>query len=303
MVTPAARRQAVQLAGETYGLSERRASRLVGIARSSVRYRARRVEPAALCARLRALAVERPRAGYRTLWRCVRREGFVVNHKRVHRLYRRDGLALRRRARKKRTREPRGPIAAPTRLNQRWSMDFMRDTLAAGRPFRTFNVVDDLSRENRTIEVDHSLPGARVVRALDAAAAVHGYPEEIVCDNGPEFTGRALDQWAYQHGVRLRFIDPGRPVQNAIIESFNGRFRDECLNQHWFLDLADARRIIAAWRDDYNTWRPHSALGGRTPQEFAEVSVGRSPAEPARAHIEEHEEKNDRTGLTAVGLT
>jgi putative transposase len=290
------------MAGEHYGLSERRASVLVGVARSTVRYRARRQEPTVLCARLRALAAERPRAGYRTLWRCVRREGFVVNHKCVHRLYRREGLALRRRAGKKRTREPRVPMTAPTRMNQRWSMDFMRDTLAGGRPFRTFNVIDDLSRENRTIEVDHSLPGLRVVRALDAAAAIHGYPDEIVCDNGPEFTGRALDQWAYHHGVRLRFIDPGRPVQNAIIESFNGRMRDECLNQHWFLDLADARRIIAAWREDYNTRRPHSALGGRTPEEFARFTEGRSPASPAHADKEE-EKTDDQTALTAVGLT
>jgi putative transposase len=303
VVTPAARRQAAQLAGEHYGLSQRRASRLVGVARSTVRYRARRVEPTALVARLQALAAERPRAGYRTLWRCVRREGFVVNHKRVHRLYRREGLMLRRRVRKKRTREARQPLTAPTRLNQRWSMDFMRDTLASSRPFRTFNVVDDLSRENRAIEVDYSLPGLRVVRALDAIAAVHGYPEEIVCDNGPEFTGRALDQWAYQHHVRIRFIDPGRPVQNAIVESFNGRMRDECLNQHWFLDLADARRIIAAWREDYNTRRPHSALGGRTPEEFATISMGRSPAEPARAHNEEHDQEKDATTLIAVGLT
>lgn len=303
MVTPAARRQAAQLAGEEYGLSERRASRLVGVPRSTVRYRTRRTDPEALCTRLRALATERPRAGYRTLWRCVRREGFAVNHKRVHRLYRRAGLALRRRVRKKRTREAREPIAAPTRLNQRWSMDFMRDTLASGRAFRTFNVVDDLSRESRAIEIDHSLPGLRVVRTLDAIAAVHGYPEEIVCDNGPEFTGRALDQWAYQHGVRLRFIEPGRPVQNAIVESFNGRVRDECLNQHWFLDLADARRIIAAWRQDYNTRRPHSALGGRTPEEFAKVIVGRSPAEPAGADQEEQETTTENKALTAVGLT
>lgn len=304
MVTPAARRHAAQLAGEAYGLSERRASRVVGVARSTVRYRARRTEPDALCARLRSLATERPRAGYRTLWRCVRREGFAVNHKRVHRLYRRAGLALRRRARKKRTREARAPMGAATRVNQRWSMDFMRDTLASGRAFRTFNVVDDMSRLNHAIEVDFSLPGRRVTRTLDAVAAVHGYPEEVVCDNGPEFRGRALDQWAYEHGVRLRFIDPGRPVQNAIVESFNGRFRDECLNQHWFLDLADARRLIAVWREDYNTRRPHSALGGRTPEEFATISEGRSPAEPARAHREDqHEEKKDPTTLTAVGLT
>lgn len=250
--------------------------------------------------RMKAIAVERPRAGYRTLWRCLRREGFTVNHKRVYRLYRLEGLTLRRRNRKKRAAVPRIPLAVPSARNERWSIDFMRDTLATGRPFRTFNVVDDLTRENHAIEVDFSLPGRRVVRVLEEIAALHGYPSVIVCDNGPEFTGRALDQWAYQHGVKLHFIQPGRPVQNAMIESFNGRFREECLNQHWFLDLRDARRIISAWRMDYNTARPHSSLDNRTPREFALFHGGRSPAKPTRAVIEEREEA---TALTAVGLT
>ena len=226
-----------------------------------------------------------------------------MNYKRIHRLYRLEGLALRRGKRKKRAAVPRTPMTPPTRRTERWSMDFVRDTLAPGRPFRTFNVVDDLTRENHAIEVDHSLPGLRVVRVLDRIAALHGYPEVIVCDNGPEFTGRALDQWAYQHGVRLHFIAPGKPVQNAFIESFNGRFRDECLDQHWFLDLEDARRIIEAWRRDYNTQRPHSALDGRTPEEYAQLHGGRSPAKPARADKEEHERTTNETTLTAVGLT
>jgi putative transposase len=287
VVTPAARREAVRWAGEQYRLSERRTCRLIGVGRSSVRYRARRDPAEPLRARLRALAAERPRAGYRTLWRCLRREGHMVNHKRVYRLYRSEPLALRRKRRVKRAAVARTPVERPTRVNQRWSMDFMRDTLASGRPFRTFNVGDDLSRESLAIEADYSLPGARVVRVLDALITERGAPETIVCDNGPEFVGRALDAWAYQHGVRLHFIQPGKPVQNAMIESFNGRFRDECLNQHWFLDLRDARRIIDAWRLDYNTRRPHSALGGRTPQECAADLGGRSPAEPARAAQEE----------------
>ena len=304
-MTPVARRQAVRVAGEAYGQSERHACELVGVGRGTVRYRPRRPPDDAMRARLRALATERPRAGYRTLWRCLRREGQPVNHKRVHRLYRLEGLGLRRRGRKKRAALPRTPLVPPTRRSERWSMDFMRDTLASGRPFRTFNVVDDLTRENHVIEVDRSLPGARIVRVLDGVARVHGYPEAIVCDNGPEFTGRALDQWAYQRGVRLHFIQPGRPVQNAFVESFNGRFREECLDQHWFLDLADARRTIEAWRVDYNTRRPHGSLRGATPEEFANSLCGRSPAQtPARADKEEQQHRSkDEIPLTAVGLT
>lgn len=286
MVTPTNRREVVGWLGEHYALSERRACVLVAVSRGTMRYRPRRQAPTDLRDRLRTLAVERPRAGYRTLWRCLRRDGFAVNHKRVHRLYRLEGLALRRRSRKKRAAVPRTPLIPPTRRTERWSMDFMRDTLAVGRPFRTFNVVDDLTRENHAIEVDHSLPGARIVRVLNQIAAVHGYPAAIVCDNGPEFTGRALDQWAYQHGVRLHFIAPGKPTQNAFVESFNGRFREECLNQHWFRNLADARRIIEEWRIDYNTARPHGSLNGRTPQEFARITEGARRLTPPRADQE-----------------
>jgi putative transposase len=305
VVTPVARREAVRVAGEAYGHSERHACELVGIARATMRYRSRRPPDDALRARLRALATERPRGGYRTLCRCLRHEGHRVNHKRVHRLYRLEGLVLRRRGRKKRAAVPRTPIARPTHRSERWSMDFMRDTFMTGRPFRTFNVVDDLTRESHVIEVDSSLPGARIVRVLERIARAHGYPAAIVCDNGPEFTGRALDQWAYQHGVRLSFIQPGRPVQNAFVESFNGRFRDECLDQHWFLDLADARRTIEAWRVDYNTRRPHGSLHGATPEEFANALCGRSPAQtPARADQEDQEQRlKNEMPLTAVGLT
>ena len=285
-MTPPTRREAVRLAGDVGGLSERHACRLVGTARSTVRYRSRRDDPAPLVARMRELAAEKPRAGYRTLWRWLRREGWRVNRKRIHRLYRLDGLVVRRR-RRKRVAVPRRPLLVPTRRNERWSMDFMRDTLASGRTFRTFNVVDDATRECLALETDHSLPGARIVRVLDALVARRGCPHTIVCDNGPEFSGQALDAWAYQRGIALHFIAPGKPTQNAFVESFNGRFREECLDQHWFGNLAEARVIIERWRMEYNTERPHSSLHNRTPEEFGTMLDAISAAQPRTAQDQE----------------
>jgi transposase InsO family protein len=179
---------------------------------------------------------------------------------------------------------PHAPGQVPSRRGERWSMDFMVDTLADGRGFRTLNIVDDFTRECVAIEVDRSLPGLRVVRVLDRLAESRGLPELLVMDNGPEFSGRALDTWAYARGVQLRFIRPGKPIENAFVESFNGKFRDECLNEHWFASVAEARALIEAWRVDYNTVRPHSALHGATPDQFANSDGGRSPAQtPARA--------------------
>jgi putative transposase len=267
-VTPAAQREAVRALRTAFTLSERRACRLIGIARSSRRYETRRDQATGLRERLRALAEQRRRFGYRRLTIPLRREGLRVNHKRVYRLYREEGLAVRRRRRKRIVRPAAARLPLPTRLNQRWAMDFIEDRLATGRKFRAFNVMDAFSRRGLASEVDTSLPGRRVVQVLDRLAGQRGRPEELVLDNGPEFIGRALDQWASTHGVRLHFITPGKPVQNAHIESFHGRFRDECLNESWFLTVMDARRIIEAWRQDYNTLRPHSALGYRTPEEF-----------------------------------
>jgi putative transposase len=268
-VRPAARRRAVGYLRESFGVSERRASQVVGIGRSALRYASRpRADEELLRRRLDELAAERRRFGYRRLHVLLRREGLVVNHKRVERLYREAGLAVRRRKRKRVAGERCGPAPAPTQPNQQWSLDFVSDALAWGRRIRLLAVLDVFTRESLAVEVDTSLPGERVARVLDWIVAEHGLPREIALDNGPELTGRALDRWAYERGVRLRFSDRGKPVQNAFIESFIGRLRDECLNEHWFLSLADARRIVEAWRRDYNQSRPHSSLGYRTPEEF-----------------------------------
>jgi len=219
------------------------------------------------------LAARRPRFGYRRLTILLRREGWVANHKRVYRVYRQEGLAVRRKRRKKLAAGARVVLPLPVRPNERWSMDFMGDTLASGRTFRTLNIVDDASRECLAIEVDTSLSGCRVTRVLDRIAATRPLPVMIVSDNGPEFTSKVLDAWAYARRVQLHFIRPGKPVENAFVESFNGKFRDECLNENWFLGLADAREKIETWRLDYNQVRPHSSLGDRTPTEYA-ATVG-----------------------------
>jgi putative transposase len=241
---------------------------VLGSPLSSQRYRSRRAPQEALRQRLRELAMVRVRWGYRRLHRVLTREGLRVNVKRVYRLYREEGLAVRRRKRK-RVAVARQPMPVPSRLNECWAMDFMSDVLASGRRYRVFNVVDVLSREALAAEVDTSLPAARVIRALEEVAIPRGYPTRITLDNGPEFRGTALDTWAYEHGVVLDFIQPGKPIQNAVMESYNGRMRDELLNVHWWRNIAEARDAIDAYREDFNEVRPHTALGHRTPGEFA----------------------------------
>jgi len=284
VVGPIARREAVGRL-RAQGTSLRRACRLIGLSTSTWRYE-RQPDPmnTQLLERLKAHAADRPRFGYRRLHTLVDREGLHVNHKRVYGVYRGAGLQVRRRRRKRLTRGQRVPLPLPSRRGERWSMDFMVDTLADGRGFRTLNIVDDFTRECVAIEADRSLPGLRVVRVLDRLAETIGLPDTLVMDNGPEFSGRALDTWAYTRAVQLRFIRPGKPIENAFVESFNGKFRDECLNEHWFASVAEARALIEAWRVDYNTVRPHSALHGATPEQFANSLCGRSPAQtPARA--------------------
>jgi putative transposase len=252
-VRPVQRRAAADWLHVQLGFSQRRACALVGIGRSTARYRSRRRGDEELRRRLRELAAERPRFGYRRLHILLRRDGIAVNHKRVERLYRAEGLGLRRRTRKRTAQDGRGRPDAPSRPNEQWAIDFVSDALARGRRIRLLAVLDVCTREALAIEVDASLPGARVAQVLERVAGDRGAPAQIVLDNGPELAGKALDQWAYARGVRLRFIAPGKPVQNAFVESFNGRLRDECLNRHWFLDLADARRTVEAWREDYNS--------------------------------------------------
>jgi len=250
-------------------LAERRSCGLASIGRSTVRYQRRRSGDQELRERLRELAGQRRRFGYRRLHVMLRREGEMVNHKRIYRLYREEGLTVRKRRRKRVSRAERVPLQAPSDPDQLWSLDFVQDALWWGRKIRLLTVEDTYTREALAIEVDTSLSGARVARVLDRLIAERGaQPDEIVLDNGPELTSKALDQWAYENGVRLHFIDPGKPQQNGFIESFNGRFRDECLNEHWFLSLADARTTVEEWRIDYNQNRPHSSLGNLTPEEF-----------------------------------
>lgn len=219
---------------------------------------------------MRTLAERKPAWGYRMLHAALRLDGWRFNHKKAHRLYREDKLALRKRGKKRLKCEKRGEVAAATRPGQRWTMDFIHDTLADGRGFRTLNLTDTFTRQCLGQEVDTSLSGHRVTRLLDRVVEQHGVPAEIQMDNGPEFRSKALDLWAYRNGVKLVFIDPGKPTQNGHIESFNGRFRAECLDQEWFGSLTQARRIIEEWRISYNSQRPHSSLGYVPPDVWTE---------------------------------
>jgi putative transposase len=267
VVTPAAKREAVAHLQERFTVSERGACRLLGAFRSMVRYQQRRRDDGVLIDRLRELAQQRPRFGYRRLHALLRREGEEVNHKRVYRLYRAQGLAVPRRQRKRVAAGRGQPVRIGDRPDEHWSLDFMSDTLSNGRRLRTLAVIDTCTREALAIAVDTSLPSRAVTGLLDWIIETRHQPQRITLDNGPELTSNWFDQWASNQGISLDYIEPGKPVQNAVIESFNGRFRDECLNSYWFTDLADARRTIEAWRVDYNTERPHSSLGYRTPEE------------------------------------
>jgi putative transposase len=268
----------VAVAKEQHGISERRACRLTALARSTQRRKLQGKADDDDKERLQQLARERQRFGYRRLTALLRREGRSINHKRVYRLYRELGLAMRRR--KRRHSGQRLAAAATTgvgRPNQRWAMDFVSDTLAQGRTFRVLTILDEYTRECLAIEADTSLPGLRVIRVLEQLVHTRGLPDEIHVDHGPEFVCRSVRSWCEKHRVLLRYIEPGRPMQNGHIEAFNGRFRDECLNANWFLNLVTARTQVESWRIDYNQARPHSALGYLTPNEFAALLAQRQP--------------------------
>jgi len=289
VVTPVARRNVVVYLQENHQFSERRACDVVGLCRSSCRYQAKPKNDEEIRSRLRELAEQRRKFGAPRLHTMLLREGYQINHKRTERLYREEGLSLRLKKRKKRTSHLRVVLDRPERVNQHWSMDFVSDNLFSGRRFRTLTVVDDFSRECPVLEADHSLTGQRVSRVLDRVALTRGLPEVITVDNGPEFISKALDLWAFKNKVKLRFIQPGKPTQNAYIESFNGKFRDECLNEHIFVNLDGARKTIEAWRRDYNANRPHSSLGQMTPEEFSAAFKQTEKTEITNRRVEQSE--------------
>lgn len=275
MVGPRVRREAVDVLRQERGYGITRACGLVGISRSLYGYRSRRPAPEGLVARIRALAEQKRRYGYRRIHVLLRREGFLVNRKRTYRLYREAGLAVKRRKRKHYALGERRPLPKPEAANISWSMDFVSDGLADGRKLRCLVIVDDCTRECLSIEVDTSLTGRRVVAVLERLADSRGLPRSITVDHGPEFEGQALDVWSFENEVQLAFIRPGKPVENAYVESFNGKFRDECLNEHWFVTMAQARRIIERWRIEYNQERPHQSLQNLTPAHYAAMLMKR----------------------------
>jgi putative transposase len=248
---------------------QRRACRLVGLHPKTYRYASKRSSDEGLRKRLRELASERRRFGYRRLGLMLERQGIKLNRKKLYRLYKEERLTVRKRGGRKRALGTRAPMAIPQDRNLRWSLDFVADTLVNGRRFRILTLVDDFTRECLGLVVDTSLTGLRVVRELDRIGELHSYPCMIVSDNGTELTSNAILRWQQDHGVEWHYIAPGKPMQNGFVESFNGRLRDECLNEHLFTNLNEARNIVEEWRIDYNTNRPHSSLNGLTPTEFA----------------------------------
>jgi len=268
------RRELAEWAQQVHDLSQRRAARLIPIDRATVRYEPHRDPQDALRVRLRELAGSRVRYGYRRLTVLLKREGWEVNAKRIYRLYTEEGLIVRTQKRRAHAQRQRVAQGVALRPNERWSMDFVAQRLANRRWIRVLTVVDQYTRECLTLHADTALSGEKVAAALDKIVASRGAPKSITVDNGTEFAIKAMDHWAYNNGVHLDFIRPGRPVENGYIESFNGKLRDECLNVEVFFSLMDARRKLALWLHDYNYHRPHSALADRMPAEFAAVCSG-----------------------------
>ncbi|MDC0088867.1 IS3 family transposase [Porticoccaceae bacterium] len=272
VVKPSARQAVARELINAYDISESSACDLVRISRSGLRYQPVTKSDGALRARLKALAAEYPRYGYLMLHRLLKAEGHVVNRKRTYRLYTEEALQVRTKKRKKLQR-PRLPMEVPTAVNQRWSMDFIADQLSNGRRFRILNIVDKYCREVVGQLVSTSISGQQVARFLDQLAETRDLPRQVVCDNGTEFTSKAMFFWSKESRVKLSFIQPGKPTQNAFCESLNGKSRNECLNQHWFRSLEEARHEIDQWRAHYNNARPHSSLGYQSPVDFAKKAA------------------------------
>ncbi|MEP9356866.1 IS3 family transposase [Xanthobacter sp. KR7-65] len=308
VVTSAAERRAVAHLMEAHGMSERRACKATGFCRMTMRYEATRGNDASLRERMKAIAQERRRFGYRRLHVLLRREGFRVNHKRLFRLYREERLMVRRRGGRKRAIGTRAPMMIPLRPNERWSLDFVADQMTDGRRFRMLAIVDDCTRECLALVADTSLSGVRVARELDRLLAERGRPKMIVSDNGSEFTSNAILAWTDAARVEWHYIAPGKPMQNGFIESFNGRLRDELLNETLFSSLSQARAALGRWQLDYNTARPHSKLGWQTPSAFASTfhprrdqtlrNMNGSASAPAAPHAREGK-SNRQNELTA----
>ena len=286
MVTPIARQQAVAHLCSSFEVSQRRACKAIGVDRSSVRYLSLRPDDATIRVRLRELASVRRRFGYRRLLVMIRSEGVLINHKKLRRLYAEERLQVRRRGGRKRALGTRAPMALPQGPNQRWSLDFVSDTLTDSRRFRILAIVDDFTRECIALVADTSLSGIRVGRELDAAIARRGRPTMIVSDNGTELTSMAILRWSQLTRIEWHYIAPGKPQQNAFVESFNGRLRDELLNETLFSSLDHARELLAEWQDDYNTVRPHSGIGNLPPSTYARLTASDMQRDGALRYVE-----------------
>lgn len=282
-----------------HDISQRRACRLVGVDPKTVR-RERPPDNPEIRAEMQAVAANRRRFGYRRIGVMLERKGMTMNHKKLFRLYTEEKLGVRRRRGRKRARGSRTPMPEATQPNQRWSLDFLSDTFGVSRRFRILAVNDDCCRENLCLMADTSISGARVARELDALVRIYGKPASIVSDNGTEFTSRAILKWANENSVDWHYIDPGKPQQNAFIESFNGSLRDELLNEELFDNLEDVRRKLALWRYDYNNVRPHSSLGNQAPaaaRRTLELNEGSAPGALAHSEAEEYENQTCRLSL------
>lgn len=268
MVSPAVKRAWVDILTKNHNISQRRAFKLVDLHRSVGRYITKKAYDKDLCEKIKAIALERPRFGYRRIHVIMRKNGLKINHKKLFRLYREMGLKVRKRGSRKRAMGPRLSKVKATGINHVWSLDFMSDRLADGRKIRLLNIIDEFTRESLKMVIDTSLSGARVARELDELIEKRGKPEQIISDNGTEFTSVAILKWSEEASVGWHYIQPGKPMQNGGVESFNGRVRDEFLNQHLFLSIQEAKELAADWREDYNERRPHSSLNGLSPNEF-----------------------------------